>query len=1323
MIFFFFQQTSISRSTTTVAVLVILSYATAQQGQAYDTNDWIPITPKTQPQSRSLVANDNVAESSKDSNAAVPPESDKDPPPLPQRASSRVLNLDAPQAQKFFPDDEHRAYRKRRPHKHKNRGEDGYKFELPPQLPKGSSLLQYTNQDLNPAIYEQPPPLDQYGIQRQPVYSGQSQLPPQSVLSQPLPPRLASQQAVASNQVVVPQRQILTPQHQVIAQQQPLASQQSVPHQQQSHILNQQQQIAQVGHDQRLSAQHRIPQQEKVSQQIRVPQNEQVYLQQQQLPPINAPNTYQQYNLPFNNTFYESLNPGSINHELLSVGQNQQAPSKTPANGGKDTVQLVYVPLENLETNQQQKELTSEAEIRQAELKNQFNTRLTNIEQDFVHQALQAQRLQDQITLGQPLFYKQQQQFLQPQQKPQQYKIVQHQQPHYAPPQENVIQSKPQQYEQQQQLQYTQPQENSVLPQPQRLVQLQHSAVTQQQPQQYVTSQQHEAPQQQYLTQPQLFVTPQHQPVTPQKHFIQSEQRQVQAQPLVRGQKSNVVQSQRHLVQKATEQQQIPHAQASNVPPSTATSPGNNTPKKRKPHQPPLAVYLETNKNADLDDVLDALKEAKTIAVQDSIQPESPQVFIGPSSLNPPDGYVKFLLPYLNALDGKRDKNVEELPFFVAPLSFKAPPGFSKIPLPSPHVGSVVVNNKELSTRRPSSTPSYYGETGNNYVTVGSSYGTSHYSPNIQSYNSENFYQTPSLGTSHQLDFHVNNHTQKLEVPAMQTQDVRGPTTPLTGEVAPTAARHKERVRIKNFKHTSNTNTGEAQRNAPKIKSNSNFEQTFTVKEYSKPLKSHLQDSYFKKGEEKFPSLISNNYGTPSKNYVNTPSSLLSGTTTDSHVFSFTPKPEKTEAEKVIDELHSHSHSHAPKKEEPQLKPLHLATDNFDLHQINTHPNDKHRSKDQVHYSPEDGFSYHHRKPEKPDSTYSFNSDLHSFKPSTILRDVNVETTTQKSKSRRPTTVPTGSREHYTVLEDFSATESSKYGSPYDEKTTTSKYDTVGEGNSNPYDHFDYENTKGANKHESFGDFRPSYEEHTNHAHEEPPNPYFEQAQENVYQDYNNNHKQQHSQHNFPEPNLDDISDTFVSNPYLKSFKPSKGSQNNNQEGGDYHRQSTVSGSGEDHFRQDHPKDEKKEKEYDASLADQSVTSLLTPNLLLPSKKKQNQNTKNEYSNPYFDFSSVAADGPQIDTSLYDYVPTTNLEPQGFGPSANSQLYTPESGVHQPSTTAQTKPAVTRSEAPEVVYIHPTTTTTTTTTTEKPTTTTKPEQEVGREVPVGSPIP
>lgn len=133
-----------------------------------------------------------------------------------------------------------------------------------------------------------------------------------------------------------------------------------------------------------------------------------------------------------------------------------------------------------------------------------------------------------------------------------------------------------------------------------------------------------------------------------------------------------------------------------------------------EPYQPPLSVYMgPKGHNVKISDVVKVLKEAKTISVLDTVGPDSPQVFVGPSDLHTPEGYAKFELPYLSALESNRvERKVNKPPFFVAPLSFTPPPGYSKIPFPAPHVGSVVVSNvtenvlhEKDHTRKPYSLP------------------------------------------------------------------------------------------------------------------------------------------------------------------------------------------------------------------------------------------------------------------------------------------------------------------------------------------------------------------------------------------------------------------------------------------------------------------------------------------------------------------------------------------------------------------------------------------------------------------------------------------
>ncbi|KAL4713648.1 hypothetical protein ACJJTC_004179 [Scirpophaga incertulas] len=143
----------------------------------------------------------------------------------------------------------------------------------------------------------------------------------------------------------------------------------------------------------------------------------------------------------------------------------------------------------------------------------------------------------------------------------------------------------------------------------------------------------------------------------------------------------------------------------STISPPFATAPSTTPkPKKLKPHQPPLAIFMTQDARKGhqpkVGDVLSTLKNANSIAVLDTVNPaNAPKVFIGPSSLKSPDNFVKFELPYLSNIENS-DKKLRQLPFFVAPLSYNTPTGFAKIPFPSPHVGSVVINSliKETTT-------------------------------------------------------------------------------------------------------------------------------------------------------------------------------------------------------------------------------------------------------------------------------------------------------------------------------------------------------------------------------------------------------------------------------------------------------------------------------------------------------------------------------------------------------------------------------------------------------------------------------------------------
>lgn len=182
------------------------------------------------------------------------------------------------------------------------------------------------------------------------------------------------------------------------------------------------------------------------------------------------------------------------------------------------------------------------------------------------------------------------------------------------------------------------------------------------------------------------------------------------------------------------------------------------TTSKLKPHQPPLSMFVANDKTkgrATESDVLSTLKNSNTIDVMDQINEKAPRVFIGPSGMSPPDGYSKFELPYLSSIDGTRnERKIEQLPFFVAPLSYKTPPGFSKIPLPAPHVGSVVVNQPNSIENNESN-----GFTQDSYYTK---------QPQLISTNLNNI--------NHNINFNNNNnnnHNSHVETPKKNTQTVK----------------------------------------------------------------------------------------------------------------------------------------------------------------------------------------------------------------------------------------------------------------------------------------------------------------------------------------------------------------------------------------------------------------------------------------------------------------------------------------------------------------------------------------------------------------------
>ncbi|XP_075164857.1 uncharacterized protein LOC142237433 [Haematobia irritans] len=113
---------------------------------------------------------------------------------------------------------------------------------------------------------------------------------------------------------------------------------------------------------------------------------------------------------------------------------------------------------------------------------------------------------------------------------------------------------------------------------------------------------------------------------------------------------------------------------------------------KPKAHQPALAMFLyRASARPSQTDVVDALASAKNIAVIDAPNQNTPDIFVGPAGMPTPNGYTKFDLPYLSQLQSG-GQDISDIPYFVAPLSYRTPGGFNKILLPEPHVGSIVVN-------------------------------------------------------------------------------------------------------------------------------------------------------------------------------------------------------------------------------------------------------------------------------------------------------------------------------------------------------------------------------------------------------------------------------------------------------------------------------------------------------------------------------------------------------------------------------------------------------------------------------------------------------
>lgn len=723
-------------------------------------------------------------------------------------------------------------------------------------------------------------------------------------------------------------------------------------------------------------------------------------LTRQQAPAVDAPNLYGQYNLPFNNSFYQSLNPTSINAELHEELQNPSiVPPPLSANGDdKQSVQLLYVPLENLKSNPSPTQATQDSQTIYHQVNapnNQIYSQnkqhlLDDIEHDLIQQTVQAHRLQQQIHLGRPV-----------------------------------------------------------------------------------------------------------------------------------------------VLQATT---------------TTTTAP---TTTKRKPHQPPLAVYLESNNGASTDDVLSALRDAKTIDVQDAILPNSPKVFIGPSTLNLPLGYSRFPLPYINKLEGNRiERKIENLSFFVAPLSYKAPPGYSKIPLPSPHVGSVVVSNKEDSHKRsaPRPTPSYPNQI-NDYESTKPSHSapvvgntnSQIFDPNQQTYYSTTPFHNP-VGDGqnpHYLQFSVNENVNQFAVPPKSVQEQQLPQPqlninnipPRTQVQVPATSgnlyRNPEPVSYNqannvntspqttlqqavpdrtsipyssvqgavqedqnkyNFNQNQNVNTYQIPSRTLSPVSNPNHE---SVNSYQIPVKGtvgvtqYTQPIEDKKEEYTIPQTFSNensnSYHIPSRNIQKTPStvnslqntgsptrtttshydeplsSFLSSPFEDEHEINITPKTTTTSKTRT-EESSQYPFGSGQKKQNA----LNLAINQYELHQINSQLLEGTTKKgSKSPYDFDSHFHYDDKPPkdfdyssqfevekskskgkydytsifdvdvDKPKFDYNSGFEHYSSTPASILRDTFEEIPTSPRTSlknrrrgkptRQPARTTTTEKESYTVLEEFSA--------------------------------------------------------------------------------------------------------------------------------------------------------------------------------------------------------------------------------------------------------------------------------------------------------------
>ncbi|XP_066142539.1 proteoglycan 4 isoform X2 [Euwallacea fornicatus] len=563
---------------------IFVVHIKAQGERAYDTSEWIPITPNNYQGSASEIVE------------------------LRQAPNERVLNLEAP-VQKFLPEHEYNLRKQRKP--------EQFLRETPPKKvldPRPRKLKFPTEYK-----FETPPPPPAKGQPQLNYYNGQQ-----------LSPYVEQKSAYAPLQ-------------------QPSDSYVPVP-----------------------SVNPKVPS-------------------------PDAPSLYEKYQLPFNSSFYHSLNPTSINNEFYQAIGNrsdkrpiQLNPAAIPSGPAEqESVQLVYVPVENLRPNFAEQPDSKASELR-IPLENFSASGPALREQKFAYNTLAStpSNINNfQNAEKAPLITKE---------------------PVYSTPSTLPSYQIPN-FSTQQKTEFNY---NSPL--------ASYSSVPKQQKflARPLVESDEKAVEQALIREQKLYSTPSYQDPL----FRPTENQQIREQkllfnpstessrpltynaptslPLYResdfnpDKQSRLESIQKDYLQQSLQAHKLQQQFRDDINPLKQQEAASTTKKpKLKPHQPPLAVFLESHDKAEITDVLNVLRGAKSISVQDSISANSPKIFIGPSNLDSPGYYTKFPLPYLNNINGNRiERKIDQLPFFVAPVSYETPTGYSKIPLPAPHVGSVVVS-------------------------------------------------------------------------------------------------------------------------------------------------------------------------------------------------------------------------------------------------------------------------------------------------------------------------------------------------------------------------------------------------------------------------------------------------------------------------------------------------------------------------------------------------------------------------------------------------------------------------------------------------------